>query len=174
MKVLDYVDLQISRINRGAQVIAAAWLFFLAIVILVDVVARFFFNAPIAGTLEIVANSIVAIVFLQISYSIRSGGLLRAEVFDEKLPRWLVGRIQAMGSTLGACLFLAIAYSAWGPLLNSWSIMEFAGNEASLKVPVYPVRTLLFVMSLLVAINFLFLAREQWSLADRKPAQERG
>ena len=152
------VDAMVLRTNQMLHMAAAAWLFALALIILVDVLGRSLFNAPLAGTAEIVANSVVSIAFLQLSHSIRMGGMLRAEILDPFLARAVVRGIGVIACLLGATLFAAVAYSAWEPMVEAWRIGEFAGNEGSLKVPTYPVRTILVAMSVLASCNYLIMA----------------
>ena len=49
------------------------------VIINVDVLSRYLFNAPIQGVAEIVELSIVGIVFLQISDAVRAGRLTRSD-----------------------------------------------------------------------------------------------
>src|SRR3990167_6461609 len=72
-------------VARSLMVLAAVWAFVLCFIFLADVVGRTFFNAPLHGTIEIVANSIVMIVFLQAGFAIRSQSMLRTEVLVNAL-----------------------------------------------------------------------------------------
>lgn len=155
---LDTVDSMLSRINNISHMFAAFWIFAIGIVICLDVLSRALFNAPFAGTAEIVGNSVVAIVFLQLPAAVHSGGMLRAEILDVFLSPAALRFVHAFGFFLGAGLFLAVAVSAWAPMLEAWSISEFAGNESTVQIPLYPIRTLLVLMSVLASINFMLLA----------------
>ena len=70
------------------MVLAAAWAFLLCFVILADIIFRAL-NMPLQGTKEIVANSVVMIVFLQLGFAIRSRSMLQADflvhLFGERL-----------------------------------------------------------------------------------------
>ena len=69
-----------DRVAKFLMILAAGWAFVLAFIILADIIGRSpLFNAPLAGVREIVANSIVMIVFLQAGYAIRSRSMLRAD-----------------------------------------------------------------------------------------------
>ena len=57
---------------------------------------------------------------------------------------------------LGVAVFVLMAWASWGPLLNSWAIGEYEG-EGALRVPVYPVRTLIVVMSVIAALAYVLL-----------------
>jgi TRAP-type C4-dicarboxylate transport system permease small subunit len=145
-------------LNSLLHIFAAIWLFLLTLVILADVLGRGVFNSPLPGTAEIVANSVVAIAFLQLNHSISMGGMLRAEFLDAYLPGALVEFFKTSGYVLGCLLFLLVAWGAWNPMVEAWLIGEFAGNEGSIKLPTYPVRTLLVAMCLLAAVNYAFIA----------------
>lgn len=155
---LDAMDRTLTRINELSHMLAAFWLVAIAVVICGDVLSRALFNAPFVGTAEIVANSVVSIVFLQLPSAVRSGGMLRAEILDPYLRPRTLTLIQALGSLLGAILFVAVAASAWEPMVEAWKISEYAGNESTVEIPLSPIRTLLVVMSLLGALNFLLMA----------------
>lgn len=156
----------ITGFNRLLHMLASVWLFVLALVILADVLGRGLLNSPLVGTAEIVANSVVAIAFLQLSHSIRMGGMLRAEILEPFLPRAVARGLRVIGSLLGVILFSAIAWSAWDPMLEAWRIGEYAGNEGSLKVPTYPVRTLLVCMSCLAALNYMIMACRPFNASE--------
>ena len=154
----DLMDRALGWANTACHMVAAFWLFALAILITLDVASRSLLNAPFTGTAEIVANSIVSIVFLQLPSAVRSGGMLRAEVLDAFVSDAFKHNMQRLASVLGALLFLAVAYSAWHPMVEAWKISEFAGNESTVQIPLFPIRLLLVVASVLAAIEFLLTA----------------
>ena len=55
----------------GLNSVGTAWIFALMVLINVDVLARYFFNAPIQGVAEVVELSIVGIVFVVQVWPIR-------------------------------------------------------------------------------------------------------
>lgn len=162
---LSALDRVLARINIASHMLAAFWLFAIAVTICLDVLSRALLNAPFAGTAEIVANSVVSIVFLQLPSAVRSGGMLRAEILDIYLQQRTLARLHSFGCFLGAVLFCAVAYSAWGPMVEAWNISERAGNESTVEIPLFPIRLLLVAMSLLAATNFLLM-----SLTGGKPS----
>lgn len=162
---LSTLDRTLAGVNSASHMLAAFWLVGIALAICMDVLSRAMFNAPFSGTAEIVANSVVSIVFLQLPSAVRSGGLLRAEILDLYLSPRLLARLHAFGCLLGAVLFCAVAYSAWGPMLEAWDISERAGNESTVEIPLFPIRLLLVAMSLLAGVNFLLM-----SLTRGKPS----
>ena len=120
----------VKEATRLLHIIAAIWLCLIAMTIVVDVFGRYFFNSPLTGTAEIVANSIVAIAFLQIPFAIRTYGMLRTTVVLDHLGD--VGRrlFNMTNYLLGVAVFVLMAWASWGPLLNSWAICEYEGEGA--------------------------------------------
>lgn len=152
------MDRALGWFNDAGHFIAAFWLFAIAILITLDVACRALLNAPFTGTAEIVANSVVSIVFLQLPSAVRSGGMLRAEFLDGIMSDTFKRNVQRVASVLGAVLFVAVAVSAWGPMIEAWKISEFAGNESTVQIPLFPIRLLLVLASILAAIDFIWIA----------------
>lgn len=154
---MDSINGALGVVAKGMKLIAAVWIMLLSIFILVEVVARGVFNIPIIGLKEVVANSIVIIAFLQLPYTVRIGGMLRAEVLDTVLPASVNRALTRIAFLLGGLLFAAVAYAAWDPMLRAWASGEYEG-EGGFRVPTYPVRTIIVIGSALGAINFLLIA----------------
>lgn len=136
--------------------LATVWAFLLAVVILVDVVGRSFFGQPLQGTKEIVANSIVAIVFLQFPLAVRDGAFLRTTLLYDAFSKFTRKLVDVAGYVIGLALFGAMAYGGWPDMMIGWEIGEFEG-EGAFRVPVYPIRTIIVVLSGLCAFGFALL-----------------
>lgn len=166
------VDAALRRVNEKLHVFAAFALFGLAVLILVDVIARSVFSSPIAGTAEIVSNAIVAIAFLQLAHSIRSGGFLRVEMLDGVLAPSMRKALFVLACALGALLFGAVAWSSWGGMVDAWRIGEFDGVEGSIKVPTAPIRTIMVAASLLASFNFIVVLIRTLRFSEIETASE--
>jgi len=139
------------------MVMAAVWSFILTFIILADIIGRSVFNDPVNGVSEIVANSIVIIVFLQAGYAIRSRSMLSADFLVARFPVWAQRAALAFGYLLGAAFFILIIWGGWQLAIDSWTGGEFEG-EGALRVPAWPTRfTILFGSGLAVA-NYLIMA----------------
>lgn len=152
-----WIDSASDKVSRALKLVAAVWLFSLSLMILADVLARGLFDRPILGIKEMVANSIVIIAFLQLPYTVRIGGMLRAEIIDAWLSRRARTAIMIIAYLLGALLFLLIAVASWEPMLRAWASGEYEG-EGGFSVPTYPVRTIIVIGSALAAINYILSA----------------
>jgi len=139
------------------MVMAATWAFILTFIIMADIIGRGVFNDPVNGVREIVANSIVIIVFLQAGYAIRSRSMLSAEFVIDLFPFWARRAALALGYLLGVAFFVLIIWGGWQLAIDSWTGGEFEG-EGALRVPAWPTRFLILIGSALAIINYLVMA----------------
>lgn len=139
------------------MVMAAAWAFILTFIIIADITSRGLFNNPLNGTREIVANSIVMIVFLQAGYAIRSRSMLSANFLIDLFPPLARRVALAFGYLLGAAFFFIVFWGSWDLAIDSWVTNEFEG-EGALHVPAWPTRFMILIGSALAVVNYLVLA----------------
>jgi TRAP-type C4-dicarboxylate transport system permease small subunit len=146
-----------DKISKFMMVMAATWAFVLTFIIMADIIGRGVFNDPLNGVREIVANSIVIIVFLQAGYAIRSRSMLSADFVIDLLPTWARRAALALGYLLGVAFFVLIIWGGWQLAIDSWVGGEFEG-EGALRVPAWPTRFLILVGSALAIVNYLVMA----------------
>ncbi len=150
-----------SALVAGLNSIGTTWIFVLMLIINVDVLSRFLFNLPIQGVAEIVELSIVGIVFLQISDAVRAGRLTRSDgLYMQILKRRpVIGRVMGVVFDLaGAVFFIFILLGAVPRLIEAYERGYFAGNEGLFTVPVWPIRLILVIGCIVVALQFALLA----------------
>jgi TRAP-type C4-dicarboxylate transport system permease small subunit len=150
------VDRVVYTVTRVMSTIAAFWALALAFLILYDILGRTFFNHPFDGTIEIVANSMVSILFLQMPYTIYRGAHLRTTVIYQNVPAIWRRLIDTVVAVLGVWFFCSIALGGYEDMIIGWEVDEREG-EGSIRVPVYPVRTLIVVFALISAFTYLVL-----------------
>ena len=139
------------------MILAALWAFVLTFLILADIVSRTAFNNPLNGVREIVANSIVMIVFLQAGYAIRSRSMLSADFLLVHFPPWARRAELGLGYLLGAAFFALIIWGGWDLAIASWVGDEFEG-EGALHVPAWPTRFIILAGSALAVVSYLVVA----------------
>ena len=139
------------------MVMAAVWAFILTFIIMADIIGRGMFNDPVQGVREIVANSIVIIVFLQAGYAIRSRSMLSADFLIVRFPPWAQRIALAFGYLLGVVFFVLIIWGGWQLAIESWVGGEFEG-EGALRVPAWPTRFMILFGSALAIVNYLVMA----------------
>ena len=145
-----------DRLTKFLMILVAVWAFFLCFFILADIITRAL-NMPISGTKEIVANSVVMIVFLQIGYAVRSNSMLRADFLVATMPRPVQKLLLIFAFALGAALFFFLLKAGIKPAVRSFVNWEFDG-EGALRVPVWPTRWMIIFGAGLAGINYVLLA----------------
>ena len=153
MSIIKFSD----RLSKFLMLVAAAWAFGLAFLVMGNIIGRYVFDSPVYGTAEMVAASIVIIVFLQVGYAIRSRSMLMADFLVIHLPDKVQRTLLAFGYLLGAAFFLMIITGGWEESILSYVEGEYEG-EGALRVPSWPARWTVLVGSGLAMINYLVMA----------------
>ena len=153
MSLITFSD----KLSKFLMVAAAAWAFGLSFLVLANIIGRGIFDFPIYGTAEMVAASIVIIVFLQVGYAIRSRSMLKADFLVTHLPAGVQRVFLAFGYLLGAAFFLMIITGGWEESILSYVENEFEG-EGALRVPSWPERWTVLLGSALAVVNYCVMA----------------
>ena len=142
----------------GLNSIGTAWIFLLMLLINADVFSRLLFNAPIDGVSELVALSIVGIVFLQLGDTVRANRLTRSDGFFNRV----VERHPKLGLVLnifyelcGIAFFTAILFGAIPYFIQAYQGGYYAGTEGIFTVPIWPIKLSIVVGSITVLAVFL-------------------
>lgn len=145
-----------DRLTKLLMVLGAIWAFVLCFFILSDIVFRAL-NVPFSGTKEIVANSVVIIVFMQVGFAVRSGSMLRADFLVVMMPPLVQKILLIFAYVLGAGLFFFLLKAGITPALRSYVNGEFDG-EGALKVAVWPARWAILLGAGLAGLNYVLLS----------------
>jgi TRAP-type C4-dicarboxylate transport system permease small subunit len=150
----------------GSVVIAAVMLLMCA-----DVLMRDLGNRPIDGVAELVATSIIAIVFLQLPATLRHGRMSRADLYIDPLlarnPR-AGRRLRGVFSAFGVFACSVIAGASWPLLARAWEDSEFWGIEGVFTFPTWPMRAIVLLGAALTAVQYLLLAIDDWRRAGAR------
>ncbi|AKS46366.1 TRAP-type C4-dicarboxylate transport system, small permease component [Octadecabacter temperatus] len=150
------------KLARAIHIFSSFWVLALALLILADVFGREFLNNPILGTKELIQNSVVSITFLQIPLAIYSGSMLRTSIFSDALPPLGRRLLRTVGSLLGLILFLGLVWSTWPSFWDAYRIGEYEG-EGALRVPTWPVRGTVLVVSLFAMFAYVSMIYFDWT-----------
>lgn len=143
-----WIERIVGLFARGLNIISAVWLASVALLILYDVVGREVFATPFHGTNEIVSNSVLSILFLQLPLSILTRSSLRTTILYGKVGDRGKGYIDAASYLLAMLLFIVIAVGSWPNMIEGWAIGEQEGSGI-IEIPVYPIRTLVVFVSVI-------------------------
>ncbi len=149
------------RIARGIHLVSTFWTLALALLIFGDVMGRTLFGSPIPGTKEILQNSVVSIAFLQLPLAIYSGSMLRTSVFADAVPPGFRRILRSFASLLGLGVFIGLVWSTYPSFMDAYRIGEYEG-EGALRVPTWPVRGAVLVMSVFVAWAYIQMIILDW------------
>lgn len=145
-----------DQLTKLLMILGAVWAFFLCFFILADIITRAL-NMPISGTKEIVANSVVIIVFMQIGFAVRSGSMLRADFLVLAMPKPIQKLLLIFAFALGAAFFFFLLKAGIKPAVRSFANWEFDG-EGALRVPVWPTRWMIIFGAGMAGVNYVLLA----------------
>jgi TRAP-type C4-dicarboxylate transport system permease small subunit len=167
IKLAKFVQKILGKLFQGFEGISSAWLFFLAVLITIDVVGRGFFNTPFRGTPELVSNSLIIIAFLELPYVLWTNGHVRSTVFYDKVGPTGRDIIDFIAAIIGAAVFVMLIKSSLNDFVKAVRIKEFEG-EGALRIPTYPTRCFLIIGSGFMTLQFLLNAgKKLYSIVRR-------
>ncbi|HWK69158.1 MAG TPA: TRAP transporter small permease [Rhizobiaceae bacterium] len=152
-----------ARVIGVMNAVGTLWIIGLMVLINADILGRSFLHHPVAGVPELVAFSIVGIVFLQLAHTLRSGAMTRSDVLlgmlERRAPR---ARFILLASfhLVGGVMMALIAWKFWPSATSAWLHPErnFMGNPGFFTVPQWPLFILIFLGIVATAIQFLLLS----------------
>lgn len=135
------------------NVLASLMIVALMLLIAADVIGRALLNMPLAGVPEIVKVAIVAIVWLQMAYALRSGAHLRSNMIFSALPRRMQQAIYALNCLVGITVFGLIAWYAHDDVLKTFRHGIFEG-EHPVRILVWPIWLALVLGATLTMLEY--------------------
>jgi len=145
---------RIILLMNGAGVV---WVFALTFLICADILGRELFDRPIRGVTEIVSLSLVASVFLQLAFAVHRDRLTRAEVLlgplDANAPK-ASRRWRLVMAAIGTVLFALTAVGEWPVMTRAFLTREFAGVEGQFTISVWPIKAIVVLGAIVVAIEY--------------------
>jgi len=158
----------IDSLNAAGSVVIGA----IMVLMCADVLLRNLLNRPIEGVAELVATSIIVIVFLQLPSTLRHGRMARADLFIDPFiqTRPRAGkRLRALFSLAGVFACAVIVYASWPMLARAWRDNEFLGIEGVFSFPIWPMRLVVCIGAALAAIQYGLLMWQDFSEAQLEP-----
>ena len=156
---------RIARTLLGAiaamNALGGVWIAALMLLINADVIAREAFSAPIRGVAELVALSIVGIVFLQIAHTLWSGRITRSDSLLDRLTRASppAGHgLDALYHLAGAAVMALLCWASLPYFRRAFEEGEYVGALGDFTAPTWPIRLLIPIGSGATALTFFALA----------------
>ena len=147
----------LDAVTQACNVCGSLLILALMALIVIDVLGRNLAGAPLPGVPEMVALSIVAIVFLQSPQTLRAGRMPRSEallsVLDRRAPRAST-RLRDLHDLAGLATAAIVCHASWAPLVRAWERNTFVGAVGDFTAPVWPVKATIVVGAALLALQF--------------------
>lgn len=152
-----------GKVIGAMNAIGTLWIIGLMLLINADIIGRGAFHHPIAGVPELVAFSIVGIVFLQLAHTLKSGSMTRSDVLltvlERRAPRARLVLLTIF-HVIGGLLMAMIAWKFWPSVTQAYLHPErnFMGNPGFFTISQWPLYVLIFLGIVATAIQFLVSA----------------
>jgi TRAP-type C4-dicarboxylate transport system permease small subunit len=144
--------------TQALNIIGTILILVMAVAVNADVIGRNAFNHPIAGVLEFIGLSIVAIVFLQIANTLRERRHVSNDVFilliARSRPR-LAAALHVVFDTIGAVLMITIVVFVWPIVVEAYRGDYYAGTAGVIEIPIWPFTAVVVVGAAATAVQFL-------------------
>ena len=161
----------------SANAAASSWIFVLMTLVTADIVLRFVFDSPISGVTEIVEISIVIVLYLQLTHTLKVGRMTRSDALYSAILRRFPAVGNIMGfffSAAGVGLMIAIIKGGWTKWLQAYHGDFFVGNVGVFTFPEWPQRLVLVIGCALLAIQFALMALDNIRALFGKPPLSSG
>ena len=159
--MLNTLDRVLGALVISGNSLGSAWIFVMMVMISADIAMRFLFNSPINGTTELVTMSVVAVLYLQLAYTLRSGNMTRSDTVLNRLianyPRFGHG-LSLVFYLAGAALMGAIVKGAWPKWVKAYDLDFYVGVVGVFTFPDWPRLFVVFFGCALTGLQFLILA----------------
>ena len=161
LRGFDLAARALDRVTALASVLGTLGILGIMLLIVVDVIGRRAFGAPLAGVPEMVAMSILAIVFLQIANTLSRGKLTRSDaflgLFVRRWPR-AGAMMDALLHVAGAALVWVLITAFYPLFLRSYGRNEMVGAVGQFLAPIWPVHLIVLIGSGLLCAVFVVRA----------------
>ncbi len=132
-------------------------IFFMMLLITVDVTGRYVFSSPIPGTLEFTEFLIVFVVFFSMAYVQLTKRHICVELLTQRLPRRVADGLAVVVLLIAALFFVLMCWQSWHAGISSLEYRE--ASDGLVQIPVYPPKLAIPFGAALIAIQML---RDAW------------
>jgi TRAP-type C4-dicarboxylate transport system permease small subunit len=144
--------------TQALNIVGTVLILTMAIAVNADVIGRDAFNHPIAGVLEFIGLSIVAVVFLQMANTLREDRHVSNDVFIRMLaaarPR-MATALHSVFHVIGALLMLMIVIYVWPIMAESYREGFYAGTANVVEIPIWPFQAVIILGAATTVVQFL-------------------
>jgi TRAP-type C4-dicarboxylate transport system permease small subunit len=122
------------RVEYVLRTIGAACLLAVMCIVFIDASARYFLNAPLAWSYELIGLYLMpALFYLALSDTLADNHHIAVDLLRPRMPSWLLRIIEVLGNAAMCAVFLVIA---WIYLRSSWH--DFSSGAVTMGVVEWP------------------------------------
>lgn len=155
----------ISRISRVANSAGAGVLVVMMLLIVIDVLLRYFFNRPVKGVFELIEFMVAIVVCLGMAYTGVQKGHVAVELVVSRFSPRVQALIDSFNYLVSTILFSLIS---WKSVVQAKVLWVSGLTSSILYVPVYPFVFVLAFCSGLLGLVFLLHFLDSTSRMIRK------
>lgn len=154
-----------GRVLRLCGAVAGGITFAVMLLVAANVFTRYFFNAPIAGTLEVTESALGYIIFLSLAMTQYEGGHIQVVLITQRLSPRAARTVEVIALSIAVAFFAWATSATLDSALESWSMNE--QEWGAIQFPLYPVR---FAITLGLALMTLQCLLDAWLAATGQSA----
>ena len=162
-----------GRITQVLNIIGTVLILVMAVAVNADVIGRDVFNHPIAGVLEFIGHSIVAVVFLQMANTLRENRHISNDIFIRMAgatwPRTVAG-MNAVFHLIGAALMFMIVIYVCPNMRANYVGNFYAGTAGVIEIPIWPFMAVVVLGAATTMVQFFIDAWNQFLRCSRAKA----
>jgi len=132
--------------------LAEVSLFCMMSLTMIDVVGRYLFNLPVAGSVELTELMMVAVIFSGIALSSAAKGHVTVDLFALGLRGRVRGLQRLLGSALALVIIALLTIVSWG---KAAEIADYGDLTMVFMIPIAPAAYLIAVMLSLTSLHHL-------------------
>jgi C4-dicarboxylate transporter DctQ subunit len=156
-----------ARLSWAAALVSGLAALIIAVSISVDVLLRYFFNAPLLFVDEVASFLLVLVIFGGLAYTFRTGGHVRVDLVTTHLPPAVRAWLRAGGLLLGIAFILLVS---WTTLQSALTAYRYGRVSTVMLYPLWLPMLLIPAGLLLMSAVMLGALRRQLRAALGPPA----
>jgi TRAP-type C4-dicarboxylate transport system permease small subunit len=153
--MLERVERLLERVLRALAYGGGAVLFGLMLLVIYEVLMRYFFGRPFRGGYEMTELAMVLIVAFGLPYTAITNGHVAIDLFgrwlDRPAMRWLNAAVHLVGAVL-------LAVVAWRAIVYAMGSYRFGDLSNMMRIPKYPFQLAIAASAALFALVLLLEA----------------
>ena len=142
----------VSRLEDWLNIAGVTLIIVVMLLTVVGVVARYFFNWPVPGEVDITEILMAGIVFLGLAFTLRVGGHVRVEFIINMFRGRHYHLIEFCTLLLTLFLFVVIFISSFQFTQNSWVVGDVTPE---LLLPVWPAKLCVTIGTFLICLRLI-------------------